>query len=125
MNDDNPISLIPADHSKLKVGQRWTYHTRPVEPDSTLVIVALDRQISRIIVNISIEGLNAGNDLKGVLAPIALENLEGELTDMIEEGIDVSKHQESYFSWKELVEQGKAGVFTSSPAAIVATIASG
>ena len=122
-DDDNPLLLTSIGHDKLRVGQRWSYRARPVDPESTLVIVAIDRHCSGTLVNIAIQNLNAGPDLKELLVPITLEHLEGELIDLLDDGVDVANHSGSYTDWKALVEKGKAGTFTTSPAAIVETIA--
>lgn len=122
-DDDNPLLLTSIGHDKLQIGQRWSYRTRPLDSESTLVIVAIDRHRTGILVNIAIQKLNAGPNLKELLVPITLEHLEGELIDLLDEGVDVADHSGSYTNWKALVEKGKAGTFTTSPAAIVETIA--
>ena len=120
----NPLLLTSIEHDKLEIGQRWTYHARSIDLESTLVIVSIDQHCSGILVNIDIQKLNAGPELKELLAPIDLKKLEGELIDLIEDGVDVAEHAEPYADWKALVEKGEAGAFTTSPAVIVETIAS-
>jgi hypothetical protein len=59
-------TFTDTQESRYKVGQVWSYKTRPVEPNSELVIVKVEKlEIPGIVVHISVRGLK----LKSPTAP--------------------------------------------------------
>ena len=81
----------------IHVGQEWSYHTRPDEVSSTLVVLRIDADSSL-----------------GTIVHIAVNRVR----ILVTESVPLPDFREGYDLWK----RGKGGVWTLSVAEIVAAV---
>ena len=120
----------------LEPGQVWSYHTRPGEEDSLLVVLKVE-QHPRFgkLAHISLENLH-GLIRKHPEWPIALAPMVAHLPcahDAIAQSVAklegrvdaIPDFSEGYRLWSEAVERGEAGVYTVALTQIVDAIEAG
>ncbi len=113
------LTMSIANASEFEVGQRWAYHTRPVEKGSTLTIVKIDEIKNDKIIHISIEGVKIKNpEIKKGFGenvshmPISEKALQQSVTTIIENVKTLPDFEEGYAIWKNAYDQGQGGYFT-------------
>jgi hypothetical protein len=106
---------------RFKPGQVWTYHTRPGEEDSRLLVVKVEPHDKLgTIVHIRVEGVaqknpHAPEGVSSVIhhMPFAAEAISKSVIELTASDVPVpTSFEEGYGIWKEAFDQGKAGVFT-------------
>ena len=110
----------------IHVGQEWSYHTRPDEVSSTLVVLRIDADSSlgtivHIAVNrVRIRNPRAPGGYSTTLphAPVSERALRASITGLVTESVPLPDFREGYDLWK----RGKGGVWTLSMAEIVAAV---
>lgn len=75
-----------------------------------------------LAVNALLQGHANDQHIVRALVPIDWAQLEPHLGRVVETGVDVGDHLGSYQEWKQAAEAGHAGVFTVSPAEILALL---
>ena len=120
-------ALKDTTESRFKVGQVWSYETRPGEKDSTFIVVKVenDRKLGNVV-HISVRGLrlkkpsgpedyisNVGH------MPFSEEALAKSAVKLLKEKEKLPDFEEGYKLWREAFDAGKAGVYTISLAKAV------
>ncbi len=102
--------------NEYKEGQVWRYHTRPVEPESTLTICKVESHAQMgTIVHISVENLKVKNARRPQgfsdrlpHTPISTDALDQSVTELVKEDAPLPDYLEGYRTWQE----HRGGVFT-------------
>lgn len=122
--------LKDTDDSAYKVGQVWTYQTRPNEENSILIIVKVenDTELGNII-HINLQGLKVKspykeNDFLGNIdhLPIAEEVLAKSLLAKVKDVAELPEYKRGYKEWRQAFDAGKAGIWKLPVAECVAVI---
>jgi len=103
----------------FKVGQKWHYHTRPNEENSTLKIVKIEHyEAYGTIVHIAISGLRIKNPKypNGVLQeilhlPVSEDALRNSTTTLKNDHTDLPDYEFGYVRWKTAFDNEQAGHF--------------
>jgi hypothetical protein len=113
-------------------GQIWTYHTRPGEEASRLIICRIDPDPNLgQIIHIHVNGLRLKNkrapggstDQIGHM-PYAADALCKSLTGLESTGSALPPFEDGYQQWRDAFDHGKAGVWTAPPAEAIAAMES-
>ena len=84
-----------------------------------ITIVAIDLYPEGSVFNVVVEDGIEMNGVRRLLAPIDAKFIEHVLTDKIRDHSEITDDLKSYDEWKELANQGKAGVWTIAPKQIL------
>jgi hypothetical protein len=107
--------------SRFEPGQVWTYHTRPGEEESRLMVVKVEPHDKvGTIVHIRVEGVaqknpHAPGGVSHVIhhMPFAAEAISKSVIELAaSDQLVPASFEEGYKLWKEAFDKGKAGVFT-------------
>ena len=117
--------LKDTTESKYKVGQVWSYKTRPEEKKSTFIVVKVEShpKLGNII-HIALRGLKlkkpngelieAANHL-----PFAEEAVSKSAVKLVKEKAELPDYEGGYGLWREAFDAGRAGIYTISVAEAV------
>lgn len=115
---DSQLKVITD--SRFKVGQVWSYKTRPNETKSTFIVVKVEN-LPKLgnIVHIALRDLKIKNprspdgisDTMSHL-PFAEEALTKSAVKMLKERAELPDFEEGYGLWREAFDQKRAGVYT-------------
>jgi hypothetical protein len=117
--------LKDTTESKYKVGQVWSYKTRPEEKKSTFIVVKVEShpKLGNII-HIALRDLklrkpngdfiDSANHL-----PFAEEAISKSVVKLVKEKAELPDYEEGYGLWREAFAAGKAGIYTISVAEAV------
>jgi hypothetical protein len=111
--------------SKYKIGQVWSYKTRPGEEKSTFIVVKVESHPKLgNIVHIALRGLRLkkpnGEFIEAAdHLPFAEEAINKSAVKVVKEKADLPDYAEGYGMWREAFDAGKAGVYTISIAEAV------
>ena len=117
--------LKDTTESKYKVGQVWSYKTRPQEEKSTFVVVKVENHPKLgNIVHIALRGLKLkkpdGDFIESAgHLPFAEEAINKSAVEVVKEKADLPDYEEGYRMWREAFDAGKAGIYTISVAEAV------
>lgn len=110
--------LKDATESKYKVGQVWSYKTRPNEKKSTFIVVKAEShpKLGNII-HVALRDLKLrkpGGDLIETAKhlPFAEEAIDKSAVKLLKEKADLPDYEEGYGMWREAFDAGRAGVYT-------------
>ena len=112
--------LKDTTESKFKVGQVWSYKTRPDEKDSTFIVLKVESYPERgNIVHVSLRGLRLkkpnGDYISEVAhMPFSEEALAKSAVKLLREKEKLPDFKEGYDMWREAFDAKKAGVWTVS-----------
>ncbi len=111
---------MPQDttESKYKVGQVWSYKTRPNEKKSTFIVLKVEKdpKLGNII-HIALRDLKLKRpngdfiETAGHL-PFAEEAINKSAVKLLKEKADLPDYEEGYGMWREAFDAGKAGIYT-------------
>ena len=113
-------SLKDTTESKYKVGQVWSYKTRPDEKASSFIVVKVENhpKLGNII-HIALRELKvkrpSGPDdfiTKVNHMPFAEEALDKSAVKLLKEKVELPDYREGYDLWREAFDEGNAGVYT-------------
>jgi hypothetical protein len=115
-----PAALVDTTGSTYRVGQVWSYRTRPQEPESTLTVVKVESHPKLgTIVHISLQGLRmksprAPDGYAETIShlPMSAEALDKSVVKLLRENAPLPEFQEGYKEWRRGFDAGKAGFFT-------------
>ncbi len=123
-----PLFAMSDAHAlEFKAGQVWSYHTRPNELRSTLLIdkVESDAKLGPIY-HISVTGVKVKNPRAPDGAtqelphfPVSRKTLEDSVVKLVGNAAPNPKYLEGYATWKQAFDAGNAGIFTIPVAEIV------
>ena len=112
---------------KYKVGQKWSYSTRPGEETSYLIILKIDNdpKLGKII-HIAMRGLKMKNRRSpdGISEnvdhmPFSEEAIEKSGLKLLKEQTELPDFEQGYRMWREAFDAGRAGVYTITVAEAV------
>ena len=114
-------------------GQIWSYHARPGEEGSTILINKIEADPALdAIYHIGVLGVRVKNPRSpsGVTTnlphlPVSAQTLEKSCIELIGYAKPDPQYLDGYAIWKEEFDQGRAGIFTITVAEIVGVIATG
>ena len=117
--------LRDTTESKYKVGQVWSYKTRPTEKKSSLIVLKVEHhpKLGNII-HIALRDLKLSKpngdfiETAGHL-PFAEEAINKSVVKLLKEKADIPDYEEGYGMCKEAFDAGKAGVYTITVAEAV------
>jgi len=106
--------------TEFRVGQIWSYQTRPGESESTVTIVKLEvNEDLGDIAHIRIDGvkLKSPSAPSGIVdfighMPYEASALKKSVTELRGTTKSLPDFEEGYEIWKSAFDQGKAGIFT-------------
>lgn len=113
---------MPKDmvESKYKVGQAWSYRTRPGEERSYFIVVKVERDPKLgNIVHVAVRGLRMKNrhspdgysDAVNHM-PFSEEAIDRSAVKLLKESADLPDYMEGYRTWREAFDAGRAGIYT-------------
>ena len=104
--------------SKYKVGQVWSYKTRPNEKKSSFIVVKVENhpKLGNII-HIALRDLKLkkpnGDFIESAgHLPFAEESINKSAVKLVKEKEDLPDYEEGYSMWREAFDAGRAGVYT-------------
>ena len=112
--------LKDTTESRYKVGQKWSYKTRPNEKDSYLIVVKVENhpKLGNII-HIAVRDLKMKNPRSpdGISdkvnhMPFAEEAINKSAIKILKEKVDLPDYEEGYNMWREAFDAGRAGIYT-------------
>jgi len=122
--------LKDTTESRYKVGQVWSYKTRPGEEQSYFQVVKVEHH-SKLgnIIHIAVRGLRMKNPHspdglsdKVNHMPFAEEAVTRSAVKLLKEKAELPDYEEGYKLWREAFDAGRAGVYTISIAEAVAVM---
>ena len=110
--------LKDTTESKYKVGQIWSYKTRPNEKNSSFIVLKVENhpKLGNII-HIALRDLKLRKpngdfiETAGHL-PFAEEAINKSALKLLKEKVDLPDFEEGYSMWREAFDAGKAGIYT-------------
>ncbi len=120
-------SLWQEPESKYKVGQQWSYHSRPGEEESYFVVLKIDHDAKLgNIVHIAMKRLRMKNRRSpdGISEnvnhmPFSEEAINKSQPKLLKEKVELPSFEEGYQMWREAFDKGHAGIYTISIAEAV------
>lgn len=115
---DQDPGLKDATHSRYKVGQVWSYKTRPIEKKSTFVVLKVEHHPKLgNIVHIALRDIKLRNPRGGYIEtarhlPFAEEAINRSAIKLLKEREDLPDYDEGYRMWRESFDAGTAGIYT-------------
>jgi hypothetical protein len=111
-------TLKDTTESKYKVGQIWSYKTRPNEKKSSFIVLKVENhpKLGNII-HIALRDLKMKKpngdyiETAGHL-PFAEEAINRSAVKLLKEKVDLPEFEEGYGIWREAFDVGKAGIYT-------------
>lgn len=106
--------------SRFKVGQMWSYKTRPNEKNSFFIVVKVDvnRKLGNII-HIAVQNLkmknpnsHTGFSDRANHLPFAEVAINESAVKLLKKKVDLPDYEEGYNLWKEAFDNKRAGVYT-------------
>jgi len=110
--------LKDTTESKYRVGQVWSYKTRPNEKKSSFIVVRVENhpKLGNII-HIALRDLRLRKpngsfiEAAGHL-PFAEAAINKSAVKLLKENQDLPDYEEGYGNWREAFDAGRAGVYT-------------
>jgi hypothetical protein len=112
--------LKDTTESRYKVGQKWSYKTRPNEKESYFIVVKVENhpKLGNII-HIAVRDLKMKNPRSpdGISdkvnhMPFAEEAISKSAIKILKEKVDLPDYEEGYNMWREAFDAGRAGIYT-------------
>lgn len=112
--------LKDTTESRYKVGQKWSYKTRPGEEKSYFIVVKVENhpKLGNII-HVAVRDLKMKNPRSpdGISdkvnhMPFAEEAVNKSAVKILKEKVDLPDYREGYNMWREAFDAGHAGVYT-------------
>lgn len=118
------FSLAFAKAANLQEGQVWAYKTRSGESASTITVLKIEqyKDLGQVI-HVRIDGIRMQNPIKGISVtaiphlPFRSAALQRSVTRLIHKSSTVPDFKESYDTWRQAYDAGKAGAFDTDVAA--------
>jgi hypothetical protein len=111
-------TLKDTAESKYKVGQVWSYKTRPDEEKSYFIVVKVENhpKLGNII-HIAVHGLKLkkpnGDFIENAdHMPFAEEAINKSAVKLLKEKADLPDYKEGYRMWREAFDAERAGIYT-------------
>jgi hypothetical protein len=109
--------LKDTTESRYKVGQVWTYKTRPNEGKSTFIVLKVESHPKLgNIVHIALRDLRLRKTNGDVIEtaghlPFAEDAVNKSAVKLLREQADLPDYDEGYGMWREAFDAGKAGIY--------------
>ena len=112
--------LKDTTESKFKIGQMWSYKTRPGEEKSYFIVVKVETHPKLgTIVHIAVRKLKMRNSRSpdGLSEdvdhmPFAEDALNKSAVKILQDKVDLPDFQDGYGEWRRAFEEGHAGIYT-------------
>lgn len=103
-----------------RVGQEWSYRSRPGEASSYLVIVKIENEPELgTIVHIALSGLKMKNrhsrngfSENANHLPFSKDAIDKSVLKLLKENVDLPDFEEGYRLWREAFDAKRAGIYT-------------
>ena len=112
------MATVSAYATDLRVGQVWSYKTRPSEPQSTLTILRIENYHDLgSVIHIRVDRIKMTNPIKGNIVtdiphlPFQEQAIQQSITKLSRTDASVPPFEEGYNTWKQAYLQGQAGAF--------------
>jgi hypothetical protein len=113
--------------SKYKVGQKWSYKTRPNEKDSYFIVLKVENYpkfgniIHIALSNLKVKNPGSPNGITDQIIelPFAERFIDESAVKILKEKVALPNYQARYDFWRKNVEAKKGGVHTSSIAKFI------
>jgi hypothetical protein len=117
--------LRDTTESRYKVGQIWSYKTRPNEKKSSFIVLKVEShpKLGKII-HIALRDLKLRKPNGEFIEtaqhlPFAEEAIDKSAVKLLKEKADLPDYEEGYGIWREAFDDGKAGIYTITVAEAV------
>ena len=117
-------------NAEYKVGQKWSYNTRPGEEKSYLIILKIDddAKLGRFI-HVAVQGLKIKNprspegvsDTVGHM-PFSEEAINKSGLKLLKEKVQLPDFEDGYRMWRKEFDQQRAGIYSITVADAVGVI---
>lgn len=119
--------------AKYKVGQMWSYKTRPKEKESYFIVLKIDadEKLGNIIHialrNLKMKDPNSPNEFyeSANHLPFTEEAISKSADKILKEKVELPDYEKGYRIWKEAFDAKKAGVYTTGIAEVVEVMEKG
>ena len=119
--------LKDATDSPYKVGQVWSYKTRPNEAKSTFIVVKVDSHpkygniIHIAVRDLKMKNSRSSNGFSDKInhMPFAEKSITQSIVKMLKEKAELPDFEEGYNLWREAFDQKRAGFYTITVAEAV------
>ena len=113
-------TLKDTTESKFKVGQMWSYETRPGEEEAFLIVVKVETHLKLgNIIHIAVRKLKMRNPRSpdGISEnvdhmPFSEAALKKSVLKLLKDKVDLPHFREGYQEWRDEFDAGRAGVYT-------------
>jgi hypothetical protein len=113
-------TLKDTTESPFKVGQKWSYKTRPNEEKSYFIVVKVEHHPKfGNIIHIAVRDLKMKNPHSpdGISdkvnhMPFAEEAMNKSALKLLKEKVELPDYKEGYNLWREAFDAGRAGIYT-------------
>jgi hypothetical protein len=124
------VDKVVAPRAEYEVGQKWSYHARPGEESSYLLIVKIDKEPKLgTIVHIALSGLKVKNrrSRNGLTEnanhlPFSKDAIDKSVLKLLKENVDLPDFEGGYRLWREAFEAKRAGIYTITVAEAVSVM---
>ncbi|RZJ60995.1 MAG: hypothetical protein EOO58_02300 [Hymenobacter sp.] len=119
-SNSNSVPEAKEVESKYKVGQVWSFKSRPSEPNAKLTIVKIesDGKLGNII-HIQVDSVKIKTSDEPVKythlvshMPFSEAAIDSSVTERLGEVAELPDFQEGYTEWRNSFEAGNAGIFS-------------
>ena len=119
--------------SKYKVGQKWSYKTRPNEGDSYFIVVKVENHPKLgNIVHIALRNLKVKNPRssdgitdKADHLPFSEKAIDESAVKVLKEKVDLPDYEEGYNIWRKAFDAKQAGIYTITLAKAIDVLEAG
>jgi hypothetical protein len=114
--------------SRYKIGQVWSYWTRPYEKNSSFIVVKVEKHPTlKNIVHIALRGLKIKKPKGGFIEtldflPLTESAIDGSGPKLLTEKADLPGYEKGYRLWREAFDAGRGRVLTISIAHAVEVV---
>jgi len=111
-------ALRDTTESRYKVGQVWSYKTRPNENKSSFIVLKVENNPKLgNIVHIALRELRLKKPNGDFIEtarhlPFAEESINKSIVKLLKEKAELPDYEEGYGLWREAFDSGKAGIYT-------------
>lgn len=119
-SNSNSVPEAKEVESKYKVGQVWSFKSRPSEPNAKLTIVKIesDGKLGNIIhIQVDSVKIKTSDELVKYThlvshMPFSEAAIDSSVTERLGEVAELPNFQEGYTEWRNSFEAGNAGIFS-------------
>lgn len=126
-------TLKDTTESKYKVGQMWSYKTRPNEEESRFIVVKVENHskygniIHIALINLKIKNPRSPDGIseRANHLPFSEKAIDDSAIKVVKEKVDLPDYEEGYNLWRKAFDAKQAGFYTTVIAKVVETMEAG